>query len=220
MQNKRKFIFGDYDTAIDGLWTLSAWSLGEAKPLENLVDIPGRIDGPIDLTEAGTGDVMYSTRALSVTLESSEGTRADREERIRRMVNTLHGRRAKIWTPDDPEHYLSGRLTIKKNYSDLAHASVTITSTCAPWRYDNEETVVTVELADESQEVELQNTRRPVFPELRVQGELTMVDKDTTYKLSEGIYLLPALELKSGETRVLEVSGTGSISFSYRKAVL
>lgn len=220
MQNKRKFIFGDYDTAVNGLWTLSAWSLGEAKPLENLVDIPGRIDGPIDLTEAGTGDVMYSTRALSVTLESSEGTRADREERIRQMVNTLHGRRAKIWTPDDSEHYLTGRLTIKKNYSDLAHASVTITSTCGPWRYDNEETVVTVELTDESQEVELQNTRRPVFPELRVQGELTMVDKGTTYKLSEGTYLLAELELKAGETRVLEVSGTGFISFSYRKAVL
>lgn len=220
MHNKRKFIFGDYDTAVDGLWTLSAWSLGEAKPLETYVDIPGRLDGPLDLTEAGTGDVMYSTRALSVTLESSEGTRADREERISQMVNTLHGRRAKIWTPDDSEHYLSGRLTIKKNYGDLAHASVTITSTCEPWKYDNEDTVVTAELSDEVKEVVLSCSRRPVFPELRVQGELTIVDRGVTYMLSEGTYKLAWLELKANEERVLQVSGTGTVSFSYRKAVL
>lgn len=220
MLNKRKFIFGNYDTAVDGLWTLSAWSLSEAKPLESYVDIPGRLDGPLDLTEASTGEVMYSTRTLSVTLESSEGTRADREERISRMVNTLHGRRTKIWTPDDPGHYLSGRLTIKKNYSDLAHASVTITSVCEPWKYENEDTIVTAELTGESQEVELKNSRRPVFPELNVQGELTMIDRGVTYMLSEGTYLLAALELKAEETRVLDVVGTGSISFSYRKAVL
>lgn len=220
MLTKRKFILGDYDTAIDGLWTLAGWNLDEAKPIEAYVDLPGRLDGPIDFTEASSGDVEYSSRALSITLESSEGTRAEREERISQMVNTLHGRRTKIWTPDDIGHYLSGRLKIKKNYNDLAHASVNITATCEPWKYDNEDTVVSAELTDELQEITLECSRRPVFPKLRVQGELTMVDNGNTYMLSEGTYQLAWLSLRAFEKRTLQVSGTGTISFTYRKAVL
>ena len=220
MLTKRKFVFGDYDTATSGLWTLTGWSLSEATPRMTFVDIPGRLDGPLDFTEAGTGDIQYSSRDLIATFESSEGTRAEREERIQRMVNLLHGRRTKIWTPDDAEHFLSGRLKIQKNYNDLVHASITVSATCEPWKFDNEETIVSAELTEEPQEVTLECSRRAVFPELNVSGELTLVDRDSTYKLTAGTYILGWLHLRAGEIRVLQVSGAGSVSFSYRKAVL
>lgn len=218
--NKRKVILGTYDTAVDGLWTLAACQLAEAEPIETLVEIPGRLDGPIDFTEALTGDVQYGARPLTIRLESSEGTRLERRERINRMVNLLHGRRVRIWLPDDADHFLFGRLKIKENYNDPAHASVSVSATCEPWRYENEETVVTAELSDEVQEITLTNSRRPVYPLLTVEGELTLVDGGATHKLSAGTYALASLELAAWEERILQVSGTGSVSFSYRKAVL
>ncbi|MBO5123423.1 MAG: hypothetical protein J6B99_09735 [Oscillospiraceae bacterium] len=146
MPTKRKIIFDDYDTAANGLWTLAAWALSDAEPVTNFIDVPGRLDGPLDASTALTGDIQYSPRTLEATLESSEGTRLEREERIDYMVNKLHGQRVKIWLPDDADHYLVGRLRIKKEYNDLAHAAVKVTGTCEPWRYENDETVVRVEL--------------------------------------------------------------------------
>lgn len=220
MLTKRRIILGSYDTAVDGLWTLSAWALGEAEPVTNYVEIPGRLDGPIDFTEALTGDVNYGPRPLEITLESSEGTRLDRKKVINQMVNLLHGRRMKIWLPDDADHYIYGRLQVKEKYNDPAHASVSVSATCEPWRYENEETVVTAELSDETQEVTLTNSRRPVYPMLTVEGELTLIDRGATQKLSAGTYALASLELAAWEERTLQVSGTGTVAFTYRKAVL
>lgn len=220
MLTKRKIILGTYDTAVDGLWTLSACNLSEAEPVETFVDIPGRLDGPIDFTEALTGDVEYGPRDFAATLESSEGTRLERKARIDQMVNLLHGRRVRIWLPDDADHFLSGRLKVKENYNDPAHASVSVSAICEPWRYDNEETVVSVELTDEMQEVVLVNSRRAVYPMLTVEGEVTLVDRGATHKLSAGTYALASLELAAWEEHTLQVSGTGSVSFTYRKAVL
>lgn len=38
---KRKIIFGNYDTALDGLWTLTGWSLSEPAYKSNFVAVPG-----------------------------------------------------------------------------------------------------------------------------------------------------------------------------------
>lgn len=220
MLTKRKVIFGTYDTAVDGLWTLAACRLEDAEPIETLVDLPGRLDGPIDFTEALTGDVQYGQRPLTVRLESSEGTRLERRAIIEKMINQLHGRRCKIWLPDDPGHYVTGRLKIKEEYNDLAHAAVIVTASCAPWRYENDETIISVELSAEARDVTLTNNRRTVYPMLTVEGEATLVDGGSTYQLSAGTYTLAGLKLAAGEERTLRVSGTGSVTFAYRKAVL
>lgn len=51
---KRGMILGTYDTAMDG-WTLSAWKLSSPEYVSNIVEVPGRVDGPIDLSTALTG---------------------------------------------------------------------------------------------------------------------------------------------------------------------
>lgn len=234
MLTKRRIIFGTYDTAVDGLWTLTEWSLSEAEPKETLVDIPGRLDGPIDFTEALTGDVEYSTRDLKVRLESSEGTRLERRDRIEKMINLLHGRRVKIWLPDDADHYLSGRLKVKEEYNDPAHAAVIVTATCEPWRYENEETVIT-QYTDKGVPMwplEVTNDgRRPVYPLLTLEGEVealrVFTDYEnkvyTQYAISSGTYILAGLKIPAGETRVLmllNVQASGKFTVTYRKAVL
>ncbi len=140
MQTKRKVILNSYDTAVDGLWTLAACELSDAEVVTNYIDVPGRLDGPLDASTVLTGDVTYKPRTLSLQLESSEGTRQEREARIDYMVNKLHGQRVKIWLPDDAAHYLVGRISVKKEYNNLAHAAVTVSAVCEPWRYENEET--------------------------------------------------------------------------------
>ena len=219
MSTKRKIIFDDYDTAVNGLWTLAACYLSEAEPVTNLVEIPGRVDGPLDASTALTGDIQYQPRTLEVTLESSEGTRQDRKKKIDYMVNKLHGQRVKIWLPDDGLHYLLGRLSIVEEYNDHAHASVNVTATCEPWKYDNDELVNKVTLTSTAKPVVLSNDRRTVCPVITVQGSLKLVFNSITYTLSTGTYKFPDLILRQGDQTV-NVSGTGSVTFTYRKAVL
>ena len=134
---KRKIIIGTYDTAAEGLWTLSAWALGKAVANEEYANVPGH-SGPLDLSTALTdGEPYYGSRELEAVLESSEGTRLEREERINQMINKLDGWRHNIILPDDPLHYINGRVRVEKLYNDLVHASVRVTATCDPWRYNN-----------------------------------------------------------------------------------
>lgn len=216
---KRKITFDDYDTAVH-FWTLAAWSCPTPEPVTNLVDAPGRVDGPLDFSTALTGDIRYSTRPLEVRLESSEGSRLDRQARIDDLVNRFHGQRVNVWLPDDASRYLVARLSVFPEYNDLAHAAVVITGTCEPWRYDNQETVVSVTAqGEEVQVVTLTNDRRPVCPMIDVLGEVRVEYNGGSFALSEGLYKLPDIILTKGEN-VVHVFGTGSATFTYRKAVL
>lgn len=219
MQTKRKIIFNNYDTAVDGLWTLAACVLSDAEPVTQYISVPGRLDGPIDASTALTGDIQYNPRTLNVRLESSEGTRQERENRIDQMVHELHGQRAVIWLPDDEGHYLLGRVSVKREYNDLAHAAVTVSAVCEPWRYENEETEYEVVVSGDTKEVTLENDRRPANPLLIVLGSVRLEYDGNSYALGEGTHKLPSLRITQYGKRV-KVSGDGSVTFLYRKAVL
>ena len=218
--DKRGIIFGDYNTAVNG-WTLTAWKLSVAEQKTKYIDKPGG-DGTWDLTTVLTdGIVRYKDRVLTATFECSEDSRLTRENEIRRMVNALDGMRVDIVLPDDTEHYMVGRLKVVREYNDLAHACVTVTATCEPWKYANAETIVTVAATEEAQPVTLQNEgRRAVVPEISVTGgtvHLEYGSKTTT--LSEGTWQWANLLLTPGD-HALTYRGEGSIDITYREAVL
>lgn len=222
---KRKIIIGSYDTALDGLWTLTGWALGRAAAQENYIDVPGH-SGQLDLSTALTdGEPYYGSREFVATFESSEGTRLEREQRISAMVNALDGWRQNIVLPDDPAHYIVGRVRVEKLYNDPAHASVQVTATCDPWRYNAAETVVWLRATAAEQTAPLINTGRcSVVPRITVSGgdvslKLTTEEKQLTWALSPGDYLLGDIYLKSGSTP-LTYSGSGQITLAYREAVL
>lgn len=219
---KRKILIGTYDTAIEGLWTLSAWGFEDPTLIESYIDIPGRIDGPLDASTALTdGDALYGARAFEAILESSEGTRLDREARISAMVNQLDGRRFDIVLPDDPTHHIRGRVRVAKLFNNLAHGSVKVTATCEPWRYNNTDTVVGLTATEAEQTVTLHNMgRRTVAPMLKVMGGPVHLTFGTSrWALSEGDYQLPELFLSQG-AHPLTYSGAGTLLLSYREAVL
>ena len=219
----RKIILGTYDTVINGPWTLAEWSLSPAEYRTQFVEVPGR-DGELDMSTALTDGVpRYGNRELVARLERSDGTRLEREAAINTMVNWLDGWRMDIRLPDDDAHYLMGRVHVAKEYNDLAHAAVTVTAICDPWKYNNHETVIRAAAAAEVQEVRLTNSgRRSVVPTIEITGDAVsfhLVYGAYSWALGAGIYQLPDIIVPQGGLLV-SYSGTGEASFTYREAVL
>lgn len=225
---KRTVIFGNYNTAEHG-WTLSTLLLSDPEQKTNYVEKTGG-DGSWDLSTAQTeGIPRYKNRTLTVTLECSQGTRDDRELLINDMVNSLDGLEWQIVLPDRPEYYLFGRLHIAVNYSDLAHAMVTVTGDVEPWLYSNRETIV--ELAapitastDAATFYLWNNGRKVVIPLLTVKGYASLSFRGASTSLTTGSYKWPALQLLPGENALRylgSVEGADeTLTLTYREAVL
>ena len=216
---KRKITIGDYDTAAYG-WTLTSWSLTAAEIKTKYVDKPLG-DGSWDLSTSMTDGIpRYKDRKLVAVLELSDGTRMERETVIRNMINTLDGLRWDIRPPDDALHHLNGRVSVARNYNDLAHASVTVTVVCDPWKYANTETVVALTATTAKQTVQLFNYgRRAVVPTLTVTGSVLIEYGTSSMAMSDGVYQWPVLLLTPGG-HMVTYSGEGTLAISYREAVL
>lgn len=220
-REKRRMIFGDYDTANDGLWTLTGWSCPEPEYQANTVSVPGR-HGLLDFSTVLTdGEPVYGNRTLAATFESSEGTREERNDRISHMVNALDGRRVKITLPDDRTRYLVGRVSVRTEYSDPVHAAVAVTVDCEPWRYSVTETGRVLEATDTEQvAVIVNNGRRRAVPVVTVAGEwVRLTCGGHTWTLYGGTYTLPDLNLPQGKT-TLTYNGQGTATITYREAML
>lgn len=217
---KRRIVFGDYNTAHHG-WTLAAWVLSAPEQKTLYIDKPNG-DGAWDLSTAQTDGVMrYKNRSLTATLECSEGTRKERETIIRQMINQLDGAVVEIKLPDDDHHHLVGRLHVVREYNDLAHAAVSVAAVCEPWKYADAETIVTVAATSTKQRITLYNGgRRVVVPTISTaEGSVLLECGDASLAVSSGAYQWPSLVLTPGAT-ALTVSGSGVVAFKYREAVL
>lgn len=220
---KRGMIFGSYDTAAQG-WTLTSWKLTPGARVENRVTVPGAVDGPRDYATALTGgEPRYGNATLTATFETSEGTRLEREAQIRTFVNWVDGWRQNIILPDAPGYYLTGEISVVKDYNDLAHAAVTVTGICAPWLYAETETAVTLTGTAAAQTANLTNAgRRTVVPLLVITGGGSMLLEfgAASWALGAGSYQLPDLVLPQG-VHALTYSGEGmTCVITYREAVL
>jgi hypothetical protein len=219
---KRKITFGSYDTAANG-WTLTGWKLGKAEQKTHYEEKQGG-DGSWDLSTAMTDGIpRYKDRPLTVTLECSEGDRMSRKAEIDRMINLLDGMREDIKLPDDDTHYINGRLHVAEEYNDLAHAAVTVTAECKPWKFSSTEKKVTRTASATAQTVTLTNSgRRAVVPVLKVEGESASVLLSyggASVSLTAGTHQWPDLLLTPG-SHTLTYSGSGSLTITYREAVL
>ncbi len=218
---KRTLKIGDYITADHG-WTLTSLKLSDPDPKLNYVEKTGG-DGSWDLSTVTTGGLTrYRDRTLTATLECSKGTREDREDLINELVNDYDGLQWPIVIPDRPDHYLQGRVRIAVNYSDLAHAAITVTATCEPWLYRARESILELTVDSSAQTVIIRNDgRRAVIPALTVSGDIYLrFGIFTTHLSGEGAaYEWSPLLLTPG-IHELEYYGAGAITITYREAVL
>lgn len=218
--NKRQLILNEYKTAETGLFTLASCKIKKASQVRTIVSVPGRFS-PLDLSTILTdGEPYYGNAGLDAVLESSEGTREERQERIQQIVNALDGYNVVIVHPDHPGRYMIGRVQVTPQYNDLVHCSVEVSAVCEPWLYNAEETKVTVALTTTAKTVELTNSGRLAsVPTIDVTGEATLVYGNLSQTLSAGTYQLPGIYLTPG-THSLSCKGTGTVTFTYREGVL
>ena len=226
---KRTARLGNYDTASHG-WTLTGCVLSDPEQKTNYIEKSGG-DGSWDLSTVLTDGIpRYKDRTLTITLENSQGTRDDREDIINEMVNTLDGFEWQIVLPDRPDHYLYGRLKVAVNYSDLAHAMVTVTGTVQPWYYSARETIVVlnepITVSTDAATFYLWNHgRKVVTPRLDVKGTASLNFNGNKINLTTGTYTWPALQLVPGENVLMYTGSSTSnpgetLTLTYREAVL
>lgn len=221
--HKRGITLDDYNSA-NHYWTLSSWEFPEPAVVENLVQVPGRLTGPLDLSTALTdGEPRYSSRTFRATLEISDGTREDRLGLVSRFINRFHGRACNLVLPDHPGHYAVGRFTVRELYNDLSHAAVEVAGVCEPWLYAAEETTARLNVTTGAQTATLTvGGVMPVVPVVTISGtdaEFHLEYQGSSWSLSAGVYRLPDLRLAPGEHTVT-FSGSGSAVITYREAVL
>lgn len=226
---KRTAMLGNYDTAAHG-WTLTGCSLSDPEQKTQYVEKSGG-DGSWDLSTALTDGIpRYKNRNLTITLECSKGTRETREALIDEMVNTLDGLEWRIVLPDRPDYFLVGRLHVAVNYSNLAHAAVTVTGVVEPWYYRALETIVVLDApitsSTEAATFSLWNSgRKVVVPVLDVVGvaHLTFAGVRVDLNNDKGV-AWPALQLRPGENELVYTGSYGStgesLTLTYREAVL
>lgn len=218
--SKRQLILNGYKTAEDGLFTLASLKITKASQVQTFVSVPGRFS-PLDLSTTLTdGQPYYGSAGLEAVMESSEGTREERQERIGQLVSSLDGYTVTIVHPDHPDHYMVGRVQVTPEYNDLVHCAVRLTAVCEPWLYNETQTSVTVAATATAKTVNLVNSGRLASaPTLEVTGNVNLTYGAYSWALSAGVYQLPELYLTPG-THQVGYSGSGSVTFTYREGVL
>ena len=106
------------------------------QPNKNLVVIPGRTAGPIDLSRVPFGYLTYPRITGTwefIRLEESQTDRFTIYENIRKW---LHGRTTTVVTEDDPTHYYQGIFTIEAPNSGANTVGIKIGYDLEPMRYN------------------------------------------------------------------------------------
>ena len=186
------------------------------EPQMNFVEIPGR-DGALDLSEA-FGTVRYADRIVPLTLYC----RAPFDALISAFATDVHGRRMHVIFDRDPTYYYDARVMVEDVERHAGYCELSLECRTKPYKLEHFETTVTV-LPMGSATVTLTNTRMPVVPAITVSTGMTLTFTIAgvvyTINLSAGTHVVPSLVLLEGDTEV-EIKGTGSITFTYRKGAL
>lgn len=107
--------------------------VAEAGVSTSYVDIPGRTDGPIDMSEYLTGSIVYGARSGS--FEFIVDNDFDTWERVRRrIIDFLHGKKMKMVLMDDPQFYFVGRFSFNEWRSEATNSRVTINYALEPYK--------------------------------------------------------------------------------------
>lgn len=214
----RTFIINNKSTYHDFNLYLTGKSITPPEPKTNYIELDGA-NGSLDLSEALTGEVAYKDRTLTASFFRDEGTRLERETLLRDLTRMLHGHKVKIIEPDDLEHYYLGRAKITNLKNTASHTEFNIEAQCEPWRYAIEETNRRVDVNSQDLTRVVINNKglRTVCPNINIVGNVNIIIGGVVNSLSTGDYKISSLKLKHGYN-IVNVSGSGSVTFKYREA--
>ena len=195
---------------------VAPYAIPMPEPQTNFVEIPGR-DGTLDLSEA-FGTIRYADRVIPLTLYC----RAPFDALISTFAADVHGRRMNMIFDRDPTYYYDARITVEDVERHAGYCELSLECRVKPYKLEQFETAITV-LPTGIATVTLTNTRMPVVPSITVSAEMTLTftiaGVGYTINLAAGSHIVPSLVLTDGETKI-DITGTGSITFTYRKGAL
>lgn len=105
------------------------------EPYTNYIDIPGRVSGPLDLSEVLTGQVAYQNSEGEWTFISNDYTE-NRMQKYLELKQFLHGKRLKISLEEDPNHYYIGRAFVEEPKTGRGPNGYSIKYIVSPLRYN------------------------------------------------------------------------------------
>ena len=195
---------------------VAPYAIPMPEPQTNFVEIPGR-DGSLDLSDA-FGTVRYADRIISLTLYA----RAPFDALVSTFAADVHGRRMTVIFDRDPTYYYDARVTVEDVERHAGYCELSLECRARPYKMEHFETTITV-LPTGSATITLSNTRMPLVPTITVSAGMTLTftlaGKDYTVNLSVGTHVIPSLVLSEGDTEI-GITGTGRITFTYRKGAL
>ena len=211
--------FGGLHSSTDFHLIQQSVDVQPAQPKLNLVDVPGA-DGSKDLSAQPAGRIVYQDRTLTWTFGLYPGE--NWHAKHREVSNALNGRACDITLDDDPGYYYQGRLSVEKYNVDGLLKQIVVKAICRPYKFKQEETVVSSSLTTAYKDIDLPNDRKPVVPVITVSANTTLQWDGNTFTLNAGTHKVLDIELKEGgNTLAAKVaSGTGSITVTYQEGAL
>lgn len=208
--------FGNYHSFYEWGLILGSKEIGSPEPKVNQIEIEGG-DGVLDLTEF-FGEVKYKNRPLSFKFSKTNIVPDGFLALYSLVQNLLHGKRMQIILDDDPGNFYYGRVTINEWKSNKNIGEIVIDVDAEPYKYKLAETVVSKAVSGTAT-ITLNNSRKRVVPVITTDAEMKIAFGNYTGTFSKGTFTIPELELIEGANTVT-VTGTGTISFSYREGGL
>ena len=211
--------FGRIHSFYDLNLILAPFTPAPAEPKLNFLEIPG-MDGFLDLTEAN-GEVKYNSREFEFVFTVAPGDTLTFDERASMVSTLFNGKTSTITLDRDPDYYWYGRCSVSEYNLDRNVGQITIKATVRPYKTKQEPTEVTAVLSSKEQTVMLENSgRMAVVPFIDCTGACTIDFYGTTYNLEPGVHQIPEIRLEDSAQLVLQVSGSGTITFSWNEGAL
>ena len=197
---------------------LTEKEIGSPEVKRQTIDIAGA-DGELDFTDF-FGEPKYMNVQHRFEFESIQ-PRNEQLQQFTDIKNKLHGKKGRIILDDDPSFFYVGRCFVSKYTNEKNIGKISVDCDCEPYKYKLAETVVT-RAVDGVEGITLTNSRKRAVPLVTIETATSMnivYGMDNTWSLDAGSFMLPELELVEGDNLVT-VTGTGTISFTWREGVL
>ena len=108
-------------------------TVAQAGVTTNLVEIPGRAIGPVDLSDYLTGEIVYTTRQGSFEFLVDNGH--EHWETLKyKIVSYLHGKKLKMSLTDDPDWVYGGRFSLNEWRSEPWNSKIVIDYVLSPYK--------------------------------------------------------------------------------------
>lgn len=216
MPQNRYVTFGTYRSDRDLNMILLSWDIPKPEQKRSSIDIPGS-HGVLDTTYFITKQPLYKNIAIILNFRLTKANVDDLYDAVDLISQVLHGKELDIFLGWRNGYHYRGNVQI--NSIDYVSGDISFKCDCKPWQLKDMMTTVSQTVLNAAA-ISLVNDRRWTAPTVRATGAMTLVFNDESYTLpADTDTVFSGLVLKDG-TNTVNVTGNGTITFSYQEAKL